>query len=458
MTQPDGTGFEARARALADLGVTGVQIGWADNNGVLRSRTVPVEALAAAAVRGVGVTTLFAVFDTRDAIVFDAPGLRTPSGDVRLVPAGLPEDVVAPATRPGLAWTPGRLVAADGTPWPYDQRGVLERQVAAAAEAGLTVRAGYEIEFALYRDDDADPPVPAFTGPVYGPNALAGLGGFVPRLLADLRDHGVPVGQFHAEYGPAQLELSIGPSDPLTAADRQLLARQTVHAAAAAHGYRASFAPLPSTGSAGNGWHLHTSVTRDGVDLLSGGDAPAGLRADGAAWLAGLLRDLPALAGVTAPSVPSLHRRRPGYFAGAYAFWGVENREAALRMVPATELLGPAHANVELKASDASANPYLALAAVIGAGLGGLADRPPLPDPVQEDPGTWTAARRDAAGIVPLPATPEEQAAALHGNPRIVAVLGEEVAAAFRAVRASDAAFAEGRPVDEVLAAFRFRY
>nr|WP_307724036.1 glutamine synthetase [Pseudonocardia saturnea] len=318
--------------------------------------------------------------------------------------------------------------------------------------------AGYEIEFALYRDGDHEPPIPAFTGPAYGPDALVGLDGFVTRLLADLHDNGIPIGQLHAEYGPAQLELSIGAADPLTAADRQLLARQTIRAAALAHGFRASFAPLPSTGSAGNGWHLHTSVARDGVNLLSGGAGPAGLTEDGAAWLAGLLRDLDAVAAVTAPSVPSVHRRRPGHFAAAYRFWGVENREAALRMVPATGLLGAGHANVELKTSDASANPYLALAAVIGAGLAGIADRPELPDPVQQDPGTWSAAERSARGVTALPATPAEQAEALHANPRITGVLGEHVTAAFRAVRASDAAFAEDGSVEDVLAAFRYRY
>lgn len=454
----DTAGFAARSTELAEQGVVGVTVGWADNNGVLRSRTVPVERLADAAARGVGVTTLFAVFDTMDRISFDAPGLDTPSGDVRLVPALGPDGVVALAGRPGAAWVPGRLVAADGGHWPYDQRSVLERQVEAAAAAGLTVRAGYEVEFALYADEDGEPPRPAFDGPVYGPNALVGIDAFVTRLLSDLRANGVPVGQFHAEYGPAQLELSIDAADPLTAADRQLLARQTVHAAAAAHGLRASFAPLPSTSSAGNGWHLHTSVARGGTNLLSGGDGPAGLTADGAAWLAGLLRDLPAVAAVTAPSVPSLHRRRPGMFASAYGFWGVENREAALRLVPATGLLGPGHANVELKVSDASANPYLALAAVIGAGLAGIADGLTPPAPVDADPGTWTDEERAAHGIAALPVRPAEQMTALLDSPRIRGVLGEPLVGAFRAVRGSDAEWAQDRSVDDVLAAFRYRY
>jgi hypothetical protein len=92
-------------------------------------RTVPVAALPGVAAIGVGITTLFAVFDSHDAITFAHEPLSTPSGDVRLVP--VLEALTPLAGQPALAWVPGRQIAADGGPWPYDQRGVLERQVAA---------------------------------------------------------------------------------------------------------------------------------------------------------------------------------------------------------------------------------------------------------------------------------------------------------------------------------------
>lgn len=123
----------------------------------------------------------------------------------------------------------------------------------------------------------------------------------------------------------------------------------------------------------------------------------------------------------------------------------MENREAALRLVPATPLLGAGHANVELKPSDASANPYLALAAVIAAGLAGIEDGLTSPDPVQEDPSTWADERRAERGIRRLPTTVEEQLGALLTNDRIRSALGEELADAFRAVRVSDAAWAADR-------------
>jgi glutamine synthetase len=432
------------AAELTGAGVAGVTISWADNNGIPRSRTVPVAALPTVARTGVGVTALFAVFDSRDVITFAHPGLATPSGDVRLVP--VLDRLVRLAGQPALAWTPGRQLTDDGEPWPYDQRGVLERQVEALAAAGLTAKVGYEIEFGVYTEDGS----PAHGGPAYSPHALLPLDDFVADVLRDFTANGLEIGQLHAEYGPAQLELSLAATDPVTAADDQLLARQTLHAAAAAYDLRLSFAPLPSAESAGNGWHIHSSVWRDGRNLLAG-DA-TGPGAEGAGYLAGLLRDLPAIAAVTAPSQGSLARLRPGYFAGAYAFWGVQNREATLRYIPGSELLGAGHANVELKASDASANPYLALAVLLAAGAAGLADGAELGVPEQSDPAGWTDEARAAAGIATLPTTQAEQEAALRANPRISGVLGDELLGAFLAVRRSDAAAGDD------LSALRWRY
>ncbi|HYZ36459.1 MAG TPA: glutamine synthetase family protein [Pseudonocardiaceae bacterium] len=450
----------ALAVDLAAGGVAGVTIAWVDYNGIPRSRTVPVGSLPQVAERGIGVSTVSAVFDTHDNITYAHEGLSTPSGDVRLIPDL--RGFTRLAGQPALAWSPGWLVAVDGSPWPYDPRSVLEAQVEAAAAEGRQIRAGYETEFVLTTASDGSdgaPPRLAYQAPAYSPYALLAVDEFVGDLLADLAANGVPVNQLHAEYGPAQVELSIVASDPMTAADRQLLTRQTIHAAARAHGLRACFAPLFTAAGVGNGWHLHTSVWRDGRNLLasSGGaaDRPA---AEGAGWLGGLLRDLRALAAITAPSVPSLARLRPGYFSSAFQFWGVENREAPLRYVLGSELLGANHANVELKVSDASANPYLALAAVIAAGLAGLRDGADPGEPIQADPGGWSEQDRAARGIIRLPTTPAEQEEALTSNKRIAAVLGEQLLGAFVAVRRSDAAWAAERTLDDIVAAHRWRY
>ena len=443
---------EVRDR-LSAAGVVGVTIVWADNKGIPRSRTVPIAALADTARRGVGITPLFAVCDSLDGVTFAHRGLSTPSGDIRLVPVA---DLITPlAGQPGFAWVPGRQVGPDGEPWPYDQRTCLETQVARAAAAGLSVRAGFELEFFVSRTGDE--PAPAQVGPAYSPHALLQVDDFAAAVLRDLAANGVPVGQFHAEYGPSQLEVSLAPADPVAAADRQLLARQTIHAAARAHGLRVSFAPLITPEGMGNGLHLHVSVSRGTENLLAshGQDRPEG---DGARFLGGLLRDLPAIASVSAPSIPSLLRRRPGYFAGAYHFWGVENREAPLRYVPASPFVGTDQANVELKASDASGNPYLALAAVLAAGLDGIDDDAELPPPVQENPGIWDDAERAERGITELPLTPGAQEKALLRSKRIADALGEPLLGAFVAVRRADAAWAADHTPEETVAAYRWRY
>ncbi|MDT7743743.1 MAG: glutamine synthetase [Actinomycetota bacterium] len=446
------------AAALAADGVAGVIIAWADNNGIPRSRTVPVAELPQVATTGVGVTTLFAVFDTNDAITFAAPGLQTPSGDLRLVPQL--DRITRLAGQPAFAWAPGRQITADGGLWAFDQRSVLERTVARLDEAGYSALVGYEMEFGVFeppQDGDDDALVPAHPGPAYSPHALLPIDDFVAAVMRDADANGLRLGQVHAEYGPAQLELSLAATDPVTAADQQLLARQTVLAAAEAHGLRVSFAPLPTLAGAGNGWHVHTSLWRGGENLLAGtAEGPRGTA--GSAYIAGLLRDLPAVAAVTAPSLGSLARLRPGFFAGAYAFWGVENREAPLRYVPGSALLGEDHANLELKVSDASANPYLALAAVLSAGVAGVAENLAPPAPIGEDPGTWKKKERAAAGIAKLPTTPAEQEEALVGNARITAALGEETLGAFLAVRRADAAWGQEKETEEVLAAWRWRY
>ncbi len=435
-------------------GLHGLTIVFCDNNGIPRSRTVPASRLEDACERGVGITTLFPVFLSNDMITFAHEPLSNASGDVRLL--ATPERVVPLAGQPGFAWTPGRQFLVDGERSPYCARGVLERMVERAAAAGLEVRAGYELEW--FVGHAGEELAPAHSGPVYSPHAMLAVDEFAAQLLADLAANGVPVGQLHAEYGLAQMEVSIGVSDPVAAADLQMLARQTIHAAARRHGLRASFAPVVDLAAAGNGWHIHSSVSRDGRNLLAGGDRQSGMTPEGEAWVAGLLRELPALASVGSPSMPSLLRRRPGYFASAFAFWGVQNREAALRLVPASRLVPDAAANVELKASDASGNPYLALAAVIGAGLAGMDDGLTLPEPIQDEPGSWPQEERERRGIHRLPETAEDAVAAVRLSAPVREALGDDLVGAWAAVRRGDADTARDMSPEDIVAAHRYRY
>jgi glutamine synthetase len=444
----------ALAAELKAKGVRALTVTWCDSNGIQRSRSAPIDKLSSAVERGMGCSFLFPVFDSHDHIHWGVEGLDTATGDFRL--KAVPERIVQLAGQPAFAWAPGTLWLQEGPRWEHCYRAALERIVERAAGLGYEFKSGLELEWFI--GQDSDEPVAAHRGPVYSPNAMLDVSEFLSELLADLDDNGLGIGQLHAEYAWSQLELSLDAKDPLSAADDQLLARETIRTAARANGLRASFAPLVTPEGVGNGWHYHVSIHKDGRNLLAGGDGPDGMTPAGEAFVAGILRDLQGVVAVTAPSVPSLIRLRPGYFASAFAFWGADNREASLRFVPAAEAIGSQNANIELKAADASANPYLALTAMIACGLGGIEDGLTLPEPILDDPGRWTPEERKERGVRRFAQDADEQIASFEEASRIRQAFGDPLANAFTGVRRSDAAWADGKSADEIVAAHLWRY
>jgi glutamine synthetase len=296
---------------------------------------------------------------------------------------------------------------------------------AAVASAGLTAAVGPELEFTLTGTDGQR--LPERHWQPYGLGAVLDHDGLAADLTGALEDAGLPVEQLHAEYGTGQFEVSLAPAEPLASADAVVLARLLIGQVARRHGLLVSFSPMPFAGGAGNGAHLHLSLRRDGVPLLSGGGGPHGLTAQGASAVAGIVRGLPDTLGVFAGSVLSPLRLQPGRWSGAFACWGLENREAAVRLVAATR--GTPHgASVELKCADPSANVYLATAALLGLALDGIARGAELPPEVTVDPVRDPSAER-------LPQDQQAVLDALAGSGTAHRILGDEVMAALLAVR-----------------------
>jgi glutamine synthetase len=147
-----------------------------------------------------------------------------------------------------------------------------------AAKAGIDLKAAVEIEWAVGRGDAPDGQfVAACTGPAYGMTRLVELSDYAADVLAALDEQDVPVDQIHPEYSAGQYELSVGAADPVAAADRSVLVRQTIRAVSQRHGMRASFAPSVVPGTVGNGGHVHISAWRDGANLFAGGDGRYGM-------------------------------------------------------------------------------------------------------------------------------------------------------------------------------------
>ncbi|MET9295630.1 glutamine synthetase family protein [Streptomyces sp. NPDC003077] len=465
---------EARqvAARLDAEGVRTVALTWVDNAGITRVKAVPVRRLPQAVRRGVGMSPVFDAYTSEDATAPSAH-LGGPDGDLRLFPDL--DRITVLAAQPGWAWAPVDRYEQLGAPHPACQRQFARRMTDRAEAAGLRLRMGFETEWVVTRapapanttaSAGTDPAGPAegadaleypCAGPAYGMTRVVELSDYLRDIAEALALQGIDVLQLHPEYAAGQFEVSTAPADPVRAADEVVLVRETVRAVSVRHGLRASFAPSVVAGEVGNGCHLHLSLWRSDDSLHREAGAQWGLAPDAVRFLGGVLHALPALLAIGCPSPASYLRLAPSRWAGAYQCWGVENREAALRLVTG-DPDDPEGGHAEVKSFDAAANPYLAVGAVIAAGLHGMAAGAALPPPVTGDPGLWGVRERARRGIVRLPASLPEAVEHLEKSAPLAEALGEVLLGAVLAVRRAEAARFAGSAAGEIAAATRWRY
>ncbi|WP_446047260.1 glutamine synthetase [Streptomyces olivaceus] len=429
------------ATGLAADGIDAVLFGWVDNAGLTRVKSAPLPQLEHAAEYGVGAAPCFDLSLVDDSFAV-APSGTGPVGDLRLVPDL--DRLVPLAAQPGWAWAPADRWTQDGTPHPGCQRGFARRAAEAVERRGLSVRVGIEVEWVVA--DAAG--TPATHAPAYGMTRVVEHSDYLREVLRALTAQGLEVLQLHPEYAAGQFEVSVAAEGPVEAADTTMLVRHTVRAVSARHGLRVSYAPVFTEGSLGNGSHLHLSLWRDGRNLAHGGPGRHGLHPDAEQFLAGALAELPALLALGAPGVASYLRLVPSHFAGAYRCWGLENREAALRLITGS---AAGQANAEFKCFDAAANPYLMIGGVLAAGLAGLDAGLVLPPETPGDPAVTGSAER-------LPASLPEAIAAYEKSALLRQALGGELYEAVLAVRQAEAELFAGRADADVVEAVRWRY
>ncbi|MEE3851231.1 glutamine synthetase family protein [Gordonia sp. LSe1-13] len=332
----------------------------------------------------------------------------------------------------GLAWAPGEFFSQAGEPIPQCARGTLRRVVDRLAAAGLQALVGHEIEFVVTGPHGEREPSDLWAQ--YGAAGVLEHEAFVREVLSACESTGIGVEQFHPEYGHNQFELSVEPLDPVSAADQVVLTRIVLGRIARRHGLRISLSPKPFADGVGCGAHQHISLRRGEAPVFSDGSGAAGMTVDGEHAVAGVVDAMIELQGVLGGSVVSGLRMLPGQWAGAFACWGVENREAAVRLIcsgPST----PRGANLEVKAIDGSANVYFATAAILGAALRGIDARMTLPPQVIVDPSTLTEAQRTDAGIRPLSADQSTVVDTMDSSPVLRDILGDPAVDALVAVR-----------------------
>ncbi|MBM3318082.1 MAG: type I glutamate--ammonia ligase [Candidatus Eisenbacteria bacterium] len=424
---------ELISRVRADR-VEFVNLQFTDVLGAIKGVTIPAAGLGEALARGVwfdgSSVEGFARIHESDMV------LRPDPGTYRVLPWGAPERRQA------------RLICdvqtPDQRPFPGDPRGVLRRAMARAEAQGHTYNAGPELEFFLFkRNADARDgraplrPVPHDVGGYFdfSPQDLAStVRADIMRALAEL---GITAETAHHEVATAQHEIDFRYCDGLTAADNVMTVRQAVKAVAAEHDLYATFMPKPICGANGSGMHTHQSFfDRGGRNAFFDAAGRYELSDLARHYIAGQLAHAPALSAVLAPTVNSYKRLVPGYEAPVYICWARTNRSALIR-VPCTSPGREQSARAELRCPDPSANPYLAFAVMLAAGLDGIERRLAPPEPVEEDVYHFDARRLEEMGIASLPGTLAEALDALEKDEVVRSALGDLAYQAFaRAKRA----------------------
>ena len=439
--------MENRLRPLAE-GTLWVRFVFVDHAGIPKAKAVHRDGFEGRARAGVGLAKGVMALDPSGALHPES-GL-SPVGECRLIP-----DL---STLTALPFAGGQaMVSCDmtepdaDTPWEGCPRGALKRVLGRLSERGYRTLASYEAEFYVWGPDG-----PLDSTPYAGSFALTTAADFVAELAQTLEEMGVRPEQCHAEVGHGNLELSVGEDEALAAADKRVMVLEAIRGVAYRMGLETTMAPKPYLEGAGNGHHLHLSLYEDDSPVLF--DASGALSGTGSGFVAGILEHLPAVMAFTAPSPNSYQRLAPGMWASAYGAYGLDNREAAVRLASPVAGRESATANVELKPVDVTCNPYLALSAVLAAGMDGV-DRALDPgEPTMVDPALLDDEERASRGIRPLPTSLEEALDALEGDDALVQALGEPLVRTHVAVARAQAAIARELPPEKVAATAAMLY
>jgi glutamine synthetase len=423
---------------------------YADHGGIIRGKAAGPARLKERMSSGIGHTVAMMAMSMLDQLQ-PVAGMG-PVGEVRIVPD--PETFVALPYAPGAGAMLADLLLPDGTPWGACSRSFLKQAIIELAGEGYVMQAAFEPEFTIGRRESspAGPSIPDRLIPIDDSLCYSSTGfhlahDFTMELVEAMEAQGLSVEHYYPELGHGQHELAIRYADALRAADNHVLYRETVRGVAFRHGLWASLAPKPIPDQAGNGTHLHASLLEVPADGESGGrnvfadpSDRNGLSQVGYHFIGGLLAHLPALIALTCASVNSYRRLAPQMWASAFTCYGVDNREAAVRICSPLRGDPDSTVNLELKPSDSSANPYLALGAFVYAGLDGIRSKIDPGEALNVDPATLSETERAERGAHRLPASLAAALDALEADQLLMAALGPLRSTAYLAVKRSEAA------------------
>lgn len=429
---------------------------YCDNGGIIRGKTTHASRLASRMREGIGQTLAMQAFTGVESLAaVDGMG---PVGEFRLIPD--------PATFVILPYVPNTgsmmcdMIRTDGQPWEACPRTFLKRMVARLAEQGLRAESTVEHEFYLARREGKGY-VPADDSLCYSSRGLDDEAEVIDAILESLEKVGLSIELFHNELGPAQQELSIRHADALRSADNVCLVRDTIRGVARTFDLVATFAPKPFLDQAGSGAHIHLSLwgtrnsERPGRNVFYDANERGGLSQIGKYFIGGVLRHIRGLVALTCGSPNSYLRLLPHHWSSAYGAYGFDNREGAIR-VPSLFWGREAESiNLELKCSDHSGNPYLAIGGYIAAGLDGILNQIDPGEPQEIDPGNYSDEEREQRGIRLLPTSLDKAVDELERDQILMDALGPTLAHSYIAVKRAEIDFFKGKtPEEETLQHF----
>ena len=333
-----------------------------------------------------------------------------------------------------LPWRPqpgtvARLICdvyrSDGTPFQGDPRQVLKKAVAHAAELGYEFEVGPECEFFLFNvDENGRPSTESYEQAGYFDLDPQEIGENARRdMVLTLEDMGLGVEASHHEAAPAQHEIDLKYDEAISTADNLMTFKMAVKTIAKRHGLHATFMPKPKFGINGSGMHINMSLNRDGQNIFNDPSGELGLSKEAYYFMGGIIRHMKGMTLITNPLVNSYKRLVPGYEAPVYIAWSASNRSLAVR-VPFAQGAG---SRIELRCPDPAANPYLALAVCLAAGMEGIKNKILPPESVDENIYEMTDVVKNALGIEELPASLREAITEFQKDQFMQEVLGEEL-------------------------------
>ncbi|MBO5056301.1 MAG: type I glutamate--ammonia ligase [Lachnospiraceae bacterium] len=313
----------------------------------------------------------------------------------------------------------------NGEPFEGDPRYILKRAVKEAADLGYSFEVGPECEFFLFHTDENGLPT-TLTHEQAGYFDLGplDLGENARRdMVLTLEDMGFVIEASHHEVAPAQHEIDFRYDEALATADNIMTFKLAVKTIAKRHGLHATFMPKPKFGVNGSGMHINMSLSKDGKNIFADTSDKLGLSKEAYYFIGGIIKHMKGMTAITNPLVNSYKRLVPGYEAPVYIAWSATNRSPLIR-IPAARGEGT---RIELRCPDPSANPYLALAVCLRAGLDGIINKIEPPESVDCNIFNLSKEEKAAKGIEAIPSTLQEAVRELEKDEFVKEVLGKHV-------------------------------